>query len=204
MDRQSIIQKVQLKMDEITPYDSGEIINDSFIDELLDDSVKTLLLRLPGYLCPPTNMGIATGTSNGDGTGHVELPDDFIRLISFKMSEWKRAVTTPISEDHPLYNLQKNTFLRGGINKPVVVIRNNYNSNSSASEKLLEYYSVNSSHSISRAVYVKSDVAENLPTELIDALAYQCASDAFVIMEQGEQAKLALAKVDEYIQLNSY
>lgn len=188
-------------MDEISPYESGEIVNNSFIDELLDDSVKTLLLKLPGYLTNPVSMDIASGTSNDDGSGYVELPDDFIRLVSFKMTEWNRAVTTPISEDHPKYNLQKNTILRGKPAKPVVVLRNIYDS---TSKKILEYYSVSSDHTIDRALYVKSDVAENLPDEIIDALAYQCAADAFVILEQGDQAKLALTKVDEFIQLNSY
>ena len=202
MDRQTIIQKVQLKMDEISPYDSGEIVNNSFIEELLDDSVKTLLLKLPGYLTSPVDMGIANGTPNTDTkTGYVELPDDFIRLVSFKMTEWTRAVTIPITEDNPLYNLQKNTYLRGKPQKPIVVIRNIYDS---SSKKILEYYSVNSSHAIERALYVKSDIAENLATEIIDPLCYQCAADAFTILEQNDQAKVALAKVDEFIQLNTY
>lgn len=201
MERQSIIQKVQLKLDEITPYDSGEIVNNGFVDELLDDSVKTLLLKLPGYLTAPASMGIATGTDNGDGTGYVQLPDDFIRLVSFKMGEWSRAVTDPITEDHPKYNLQKNVYLRGKPVKPVAVIRNIYDS---SSKKILEYYSVVSSHTIERAMYVKSDVAENMSEEIIDALAWQCASDALIIMEEPDLAKLALGKVDEYVQLNSY
>jgi hypothetical protein len=201
MDRQAIIKKVQLKLDEITPYDSGEIVNDSFIDELLDDSAKTLQLKLPGYLSAPVNMDIASGTDNGDGTGFIQLPDDYIRLVTFKMTEWLIAVTVPITEDNPKYNLQKNPYLRGKPNKPVLVIRNIFDS---TSKKILEYYSVSSDHTIERAMYIQSMVAELFPDELIDTLAYQTASDAYLIMEQPDMAKLAMAKVDEYIQLNSY
>ena len=204
MERQAIIQKVQLRMDEISPYDSGEIINNSFVDEILNDSARTLLLKLPVYLCQPVSMGIAEGTSNADGTGYVELPDDFLRLASFKMTEWTRAVTKPISEDSPQYNLQKISYLRGKPSKPVVVIRNDYGDSTVAIKKILEYYSVVTDHDIERALYIKEDVAENLPDIIIDALAFQCASDAFVIMEKPEQAKIALAKVDEFIQLNKY
>lgn len=201
MDRQAIIKKVQLKLDEITPYDSGEIVNDSFIDELLDDSAKTLQLKLPGYLSAPVNMDIESGTDNGDGSGFIQLPDDYIRLVTFKMTEWLIAVTVPITEDNPKYNLQKNPYLRGKPNKPVLVIRNIFDS---TSKKILEYYSVLSNHTIERAMYIQSMVAELFPDELIDTLAYQTASDAYLIMEQPDMAKLAMAKVDEYIQLNSY
>lgn len=204
MDRQTIIQKVQLRMDEISPYDSGEIINNSFIDEILNDSVTTLLLKLPTYLCNPISMGIVEGVDNSDGTGYIELPDDFLRLVSFKMVEWSRAVTKPISEDSPQYNLQKISYLRGKPTKPVVVIRNDYGDSIQAIKKILEYYSVVSDHDIERALYIKTDVAENLPDNIIDALAYQCASDGFVIMEKPDQAKIALVKVDEFIQLNTY
>lgn len=201
MDRQAIIKKVQLKLDEITPYDSGEIVNDSFIDELLDDSAKTLQLKLPGYLSAPVNMDIESGTDNGDGTGFIQLPDDYIRLVTFKMTEWLIAVTVPITEDNPKYNLQKNVYLRGKPNKPVLVLRNIFDS---TSKKILEYFSVSSDHTIERAMYIQSMVAELFPDELIDTLAYQTASDAYLIMEQPDMAKLAMAKVDEYIQLNSY
>lgn len=204
MDRQTIIQKVQLKMDEISPYDGGEVINNSFVGEILDDSATTLLLKLPTYLCNPVSMGIASGTSNQDGTGYIELPDDFLRLVSFKMVEWSKSVTKPISEDHPKYNLQKISYLRGKPTKPVVVIRNDYGDSTVAIQKILEYYSVVTSHDIERAFYIKTDVAENLPDNIIDALAYQCASDAFMIMEKPDQAKIALAKLDEFIQLNTY
>ena len=55
-----------------------------------------------------------------------------------------------------------------------------------------------------RKDYHRGIVAELFPDELIDTLAYQTASDAYLIMEQPDMAKLAMAKVDEYIQLNSY
>lgn len=270
MERTSIIQKVNLKLDEITPYDSGEIINTSFIDEILDNAVKTLKLKLPLHLCNPISMGISNGNALSGGAGYVELPDDFLRLASFKMEEWERAVSIPIREEDPLYGLQQNSILKGGTKKPVVCIRTdvvdpvslNYQgtisvntdfpliagvsegdwytvlasvtdnagatytntglsfvegenifwngdtwqniTSSKTTKRILEYFSVSSSHAISRAFYIKNDVAENMDDELIDVLAYQCAADALMIMEEPDLAKLALVKVDEFITLNSY
>lgn len=60
----------------------------------------------------------------GKGRGRMQLPDDFMRLITFKMSDWERAVTEPISESDPRYKLQSSRYcgLRGNPQKPVVAI----------------------------------------------------------------------------------
>lgn len=62
----------------------------------------------------------------GIGRGRMQLPDDFLRLITFKMSDWERAVTEPITESDPRYKLQSSQFagLRGNPQKPVVAIVN--------------------------------------------------------------------------------
>lgn len=62
----------------------------------------------------------------GKGRGRMKLPDDFMRLITFKMSDWERAVTTPILETDPQYLLQSSRFpgLRGSPQRPVVAIVN--------------------------------------------------------------------------------
>lgn len=62
----------------------------------------------------------------GKGRGRMQLPDDFMRLITFKMSDWERAVTEPITENDPRYKLQSSRYggLRGNPQKPVVAIVN--------------------------------------------------------------------------------
>lgn len=39
------------------------------------------------------------------GRGTVELPADFLRLVSFRMSDWRRAVSTPIDPEGEEYSL---------------------------------------------------------------------------------------------------
>lgn len=196
-------------MDEISPYESGEIINTSLVEEKLDDSTLTTLKKLPVHLCMPLPMTAGTegadideGTpiSTGSLIGKVVLPDDFLKLAVFKMTEWERPVIKPITEDNPKYNLQQNEYTRGGVSKPVVVIKNDANTG----KKILEYYTVKTSHAIETATYVKKDKPENLPDEIVEAIAYQCATDLYLIQEMPKQAEIALSKLNEFIQLNTY
>ncbi len=60
----------------------------------------------------------------GKGSGVIHLPDDFMRLVTFKMSDWERAVIEAIDETDPRYELQSSRYsgIRGNIQKPVVAI----------------------------------------------------------------------------------
>lgn len=60
----------------------------------------------------------------GIGRGEMALPEDFLRLVSFRMSDWRRDVTEAIYEDDPRYDLQLSAFagVRGCPEKPVVAI----------------------------------------------------------------------------------
>lgn len=42
------------------------------------------------------------------GYGSVELPSDFLRLIAFRMSDWKRKVTTPLEYGSMAWQLRFN------------------------------------------------------------------------------------------------
>lgn len=59
-----------------------------------------------------------------DNSGWLLLPDDFLRLISFRMSDWERPVSLAITATDPAYNLQFSRFkgLRGTPQKPVAAV----------------------------------------------------------------------------------
>jgi len=70
--------------------------------------------------------------------------------------------------------------------------------------KVIEYYSVNSSHVVDVSLYInKLSVAESEQEDLIEVLAWQCAADVLQVMEQPELADKALNKVNEFIISNS-
>ncbi len=127
MVRATIIDKIKARMDELSPFSSTELNTSiSLIDEMLDDSATAFILAIPVYLITPTSFLVDAQASNTvyqNGEGRIELPDDFLRLHTFKMDEWDREVNSVVRIGDPRYNLQFNTVTRGGHSKPVVIIK---------------------------------------------------------------------------------
>lgn len=61
---------------------------------------------------------------HGDGTGHIVLPEDFLRLRAFQMSDWDYPVENPLVEDDRYHTLQRSGHagLRGNPRRPVVAL----------------------------------------------------------------------------------
>lgn len=49
----------------------------------------------------------------------VELPRDFLRLITLRLTGWTRPIQTLVGEDSAEYRMQQNRFLRGTAERPV-------------------------------------------------------------------------------------
>ena len=204
MERQRIVKRVKLKMAEISDELQGQVIESPVIDEILDETVVELLLRLPTHLINSVNYPVDISGSMGNiyaidsNVGYLILPTDFLRLSSFKMTQWHRPSVVAISETHPEYILQTNQYTRGGIAKPVTVLKD------AGGERRLYYYSVtDNDHEVDHFYYVKSVLAENLQSNLIDPLTWMCAAKALEIYsEDGESIALANKRVEEWITLN--
>lgn len=122
-------------------------------------------------------------------SGWILLPDDFMRLIAFRMSDWERTVYAAISVDDPLYQKQSSRYkgIRGNVHKPVCAIVNR------AEGKALEFYSCNSEEAyVSRASYLPYphvdeddgiDISEKCYTSVIYTVA------ALVLTTYGEADK---------------
>lgn len=74
-----------------------------------------------------------------DGKGFIVLPQDFMRLLAFRMSDWRRTIFEAIDETDPKYAQQSSKWkgIRGCPEKPVVAIV------SRSEGKVLEFYSCN-------------------------------------------------------------
>ncbi len=72
----------------------------------------------------PFAESIGWDSEPGYGNGHVVLPADFMRLVSFQMSDWSMPVFDAIGADDPLYLRQKSRYpgVRGNPQKPVVAL----------------------------------------------------------------------------------
>lgn len=125
------------------------------LDEIIVSKVTEGVARVhseaPSYLLDGGNNFGDSVYWNGDGSGWVLLPEDFMRLVVFEMSDWERAVYHAISEDDEEYELQSCRFkgLRGTPQKPVcaIVVR--------PEGRALEFYSCRSKEAqVSKAVYM--------------------------------------------------
>lgn len=84
-------------------------------------------------------------------SGYVLLPEDFMRLISFRMSDWERACYRVITVDDPLYIKQSSRYkgIRGNRQKPVCAIVNR------PEGRALEFYSCGSEEAyVQHATYI--------------------------------------------------
>jgi hypothetical protein len=52
----------------------------------------------------------------------LEIPNDFLRLITLKMNDWGRPIQTFVGEDSVEYRKQQNKYLRGTPRKPIGVL----------------------------------------------------------------------------------
>lgn len=122
-------------------------------------------------------------------SGWVLLPDDFMRLIAFRMSDWERTVYAAISVDDPLYAKQSSRYkgIRGNVQKPVCAFVNR------AEGKALEFYSCNSEDAfVSRASYlpyphIDEDDGIDISERCYTAVVYTVA--ALVLTTYGETDK---------------
>lgn len=86
-----------------------------------------------------------------DGAGYVMLPDDFLLLVAFRMSDWSRSVTKVAEEGSITARVQASPWipLRGQPHRPVCVLTQR------GVGRALEFYSCRSRKAeILEAVYV--------------------------------------------------
>lgn len=159
-----IMRDVRVALDEnqaadrlIAEEDADTLSLDDIIRSKIEEAARRVETDAPVYL-------LEEGHDFGDAvywgdmeSGWVLLPDDFMRLIVFEMSDWERAVFAAISPADPEYRLQRQHVkaLRGTAQRPVCAIVNR------PEGKALEFYSCKS-----EAAYVRR--AQYLPYPRID------------------------------------
>lgn len=206
MTRQQIIDRVKIKMEEVTPFDEGLAVSLSdvkpflsYIEENMQNSLDELLLICPIHLTTPVNIPQSkSGTSlftttldNHRMVGSLVIPTDFIRLHTFKMSSWERPVNRPISIENPEYKNQFNRWGRGGNAKPIVA----------KNSTKLEIYTFDQGATIQTALYVaRIDTQDNfdMNEKLFDPLCSLIAANVFGIFGS-QQQKVMLQEVDNFI-----
>lgn len=155
---ETVSQDVRIAIDENKT--SEQLLGDEDIDTLslneivrskIEEAVRRVETTAPTFLL---EEGHTFGDSvfwEDNNSGWTLLPDDFMRLIAFRMSDWERTCHNAISVDDPLYDLQSSRFkgVRGNVQKPVCAVVNR------AEGKALEFYSCKSEEAyVKRATYL--------------------------------------------------
>ncbi len=162
-----ILREVRVSLDENGVSDellrTGDVETlslDDIIRQKVPEAVRLVHTAAPTYL-------LESGHNFGDAvywgdleSGWVLLPDDFMRLLMFRMSDWERTVYTAISTEDEEYERQRSRFkgIRGTSQKPVCAIALR------PEGKVLEFYSCKSEEA-------EVAVASYLPYPKVDRFA---------------------------------
>lgn len=192
LDR-NIDSEALISIEDLSTLTLNEIINNS-----IEDAAQSVLLQAPS-----TRIGegksfsgdVAWESRHGFGMGFLKLPDDFLRLITFQMSDWERAVTIPIFEDSPLYQRQRSRYpgVRGCPQRPIVAIVQY------PTGQYIEFFNCVGGEevSIKRAQYLAYPKIQEskieLPEKCYSAIIYLIAARVCQIIKETDQSNILMA-----------
>jgi len=197
---EEIVQSVRIVLDEnsvniaFIESDTDTLDLNDIIKQHISAAVRSIVLDAPSTLLDGgTDLSAQTlywENEVGIGMGYIILPDDFLRLVIFQMSDWKRPVTKEIKDTDAQYFMQKSKYLgiRGGISKPVCALT------TSKSSKIMEFYSCIGGETVeiekARYIPIPDITAETIeiPTRLVDACILTIAGLTCVSIKEANQA----------------
>ena len=132
-----------------------------------------------------------------DGKGFVVLPNDFMRLLCFRMSDWERTVYEAITENDPVYKLQSSKWkgVCGTKEKPVVAIVRR------SEGKVLEFYSSDDNKAkVEQAAYlpyprIDESGGIDISEDCYEASVYRAAS--LVLASIGDQLSGTMLEISK-------
>lgn len=178
---------------------------DELIKSKIVDAVRAVELQAPLSLLDrgePFAKKIWWEDEVGVGKGYIQLPDDFMRLVTFQMSDWSHAVTTAITEESPLYARQGSRYggIRGNPQNPVVAVIHH------PTGLVLEFWSCMAGEGVSvhKARYIPipritSDDRIDISEKLVQSVVYYAAYLTAQSLGDGDSAGRMLTISKEYM-----
>lgn len=200
MTRQEYIEKVKVKLDEVSPFDepltfiaaNGDSSYDKvkpitkYIDEELDNATDYCLRMLPLKVLADDISKTNETMTITNGVGSIPFVSTK-RLCRVKVADWERDVTHFFTTEDAEYLLQQNKHTRSGIAKPSVFFN--------AENKSLELFSLPVSSQTKNADIWSIDLtkkAENVLSGISDFIAIKCAQLVLDIL--GSQSSAIMDK----------
>ncbi|MBQ7822760.1 MAG: hypothetical protein IJ338_01055 [Bacteroidaceae bacterium] len=199
IDIEELTRMVKTNMEELSPEWESEVLQtdsvgiERYIEAKLPEAIRQVLLSAPSGIIEAVPFdSTLLPQKKQDGSGMVHLPDDWMRMILFKMKGWNRAVTAFLTEEDPFSACQQNLFLRGGSSKPVCVV-----GHASDGRLALFYYSLPAYvrvHEIEQALYLPVpkavDGTYDFPRRLMPEVCYMCAALVYDILGRPDMAAM--------------
>ena len=164
----TIIRDVRVAIDEntkITPFtdDDGNVVDtatlemEEIIKSKIADGINAVRKVAPLQYLEPARKASGedwpvTWTDEEKGTGEVTLPDDYLRMVMFKMSDWAHAVAGLISPESAMYHQQFSDIrgVRGNASRPVAALATDM----ATGKKVIQFFSCDSMDAKAELTYI--------------------------------------------------
>ena len=158
-----------------------------YIESSIPDALNLLssLETVPVQYLPQGSISTSTNNEE-DNCTIISLPEDFIRLISVRLKEWKREVQTIYPYGGDDYKVQHNVVTQSGVNKPSCVFAY------TATGRCIECHPKGT---LQHVYYVKrvsssdDDYLSSVNEALFIPLCYMCAYVVYQIFEMPNTAE---------------
>lgn len=170
---------------------------DEIIMAILCDAVRLVEMESPPELLENGHDFGEDYILHEDGSGMIKLPEDFMRLVAFRMSDWRRTIFDAISDRDAQYQLQSSRWkgIKGNPEKPVVAIVRR------SEGKVLEFYSsTDPDAEIAQATYIPyphidQDGGIDISEECYRASVYRAA--ALALASVGDQLSNTMLEISK-------
>ena len=229
MTRKEYIEAVKVKLEEISPFKEPDHFIDgtsdpdfdcvkpivSYIEKNLDEAAQNCLRSLPLSLLHADIERKTDGFSvDVNGVGIITGIHANYRYVRFRHEALKRDITAFITSEDPLYLVQQNEHVRGGLAKPVAVLASyaetgNYYGQIeiySFKPKMAEAFDPSAVSTDFVLLYINtektagSDTAHPVQSPIEDLIVLECAKMVFAILGNFDGVKSCENEQAEKIQ----
>lgn len=133
--------------------DTDTLEMDDIIRAKLPDGINAVRMAAPLAMMELTRLTpTVTWTDTAKGIGRIALPDDFMRLALFKMSDWLYGISEAISPTADSYAQQFSDYagVRGNPSRPVAAVT----ADPLTGKDALEFFSSASTNATALLLYV--------------------------------------------------
>lgn len=192
--RADIIRKTFSRIDEIYPDDDSMNMSAFNIENFIDDAARWVVMTVPVHaLGQGEDFSAATHTHNDNGSGTVALPQHFLRLISFQMSDWSLPLIGGLYQDDARYRQQNNSVLRGTPYRPVVFVCDGGHT--------IEYYTSATGDIKVARCFAMEKVGDDYPDRLEDITAWKTAELVLSAMNDINAVQICQNNIKDLLQL---